>query len=214
MGIVRARPRLAVVFGVGALAVGGLVAGAFVLNSRGRGVSATPTTGPYAPIAVSRPKIYTMAGAVLNDPEASVSANLNTLATQLPGTYRYRITISNTSNVGFIDSFQWYPPTGVRIVRVLGSSAGSCGLSGLTGFGGAQFTSVVLYPNITCRKVNLKPPSCTCLGDGGTVDVSFVADRPLGGIGTANMISARLVLHPVPSYLKPETGSAGQGSSG
>ena len=214
MGTVRSRPRLVIVLGLGALAVGGVVAGLLAVSSGGSGVSATPSTGPYAPITVVRPKIYTTAGAVINDPGAAVETNLNTSASQLPGANRYRITVSNTSNLGFIESFQWYPPTGVHIVRVIGSSAGSCGVSGVTGLGGAQFKTVLLYPNITCSKVHLKPPSCTCLGDGGNVDISFVADRPLGGTGTTRMISARLVLHQIPSYLKAQTGSAGQGSPG
>jgi hypothetical protein len=84
----------------------------------------------------------------------------------------------------------------------------------VTGFGGNQFQTVLLYPNITCSKVHLKPPSCTCLGDGGNVDISFVADRPLGGTGTTRMISARLVLHQIPSYLKAQTGSGGESSPG
>ena len=85
-----------------------------------------------------------------------------------------------------------------------GSSDGQCALTGLTGFGGNQFKTVLLHPNIECGKVNLKPPSCTCLGDGGSITISFTADRDMPAVGTARMISATLVLDPIPSYLTPE----------
>ena len=83
-------------------------------------------------------------------------------------------------------------------MKVLGSSAGHCELSGLTGFGGNQFSTVLLYPNISCEQVDMKPPSCTCQGDGGTVDVSFVTDRSMSATGTARMISARARAAPDP----------------
>jgi hypothetical protein len=63
--------------------------------------------------------------------------------------------------LGPITSFHWYAPTGVQVLRVLGSSQGDCRLSGLSGFGGDQFKTILLYPNIFCDKVDLKPPSCT-----------------------------------------------------
>jgi hypothetical protein len=154
-----------------------------------------------------------VAGALVSDPESSSQTNLTTSVSQLPGAHRYKITVTNTSNIGYIDSFQWYPPTGVRILQVLGSSQGNCGLAGLTGFGGDQFKTVLLYPSVSCEQVKLKPPSCTCLGDGGAVDISFVADRTMGGTGWARMISATLVLKPIPSYAQPSTPST-PGSSG
>ena len=214
MRSVRGPGRFLVPLGLGALAVAGVVVAVFIVNRNGGGASATATTGPYAPITVLRPKIYKMAGSVMNDPDASVATNLGTLASRLPGRNRYRITVTNTSNVGFVKSFQWYPPTGIHVVRVIGSSAGNCEVSGLTGFGGAQFKTVLLYPNVTCNRIDLKPPSCTCLGDGGAVGVSVVTDRPLVGIGSVTMISARLVLKPIPSYLQPQTGSTAQSTSG
>ena len=202
MGSVRAHRKLALVLGICGLVVVGAVVAALVVSSGDSSPSAVPTTGQYAPISVTRPKINTAGGAILNDPDAGVVSDLTTSVTQLPGVHRYRITVTNSSAVGFIDSFQWYPPSGVRIVKVTGSSVGHCGLTGLTGFGGNQFGSVLLYPNITCQKVDLKPPSCTCTGDGGSVDISFVADRVMGGTGFARLISARLVLKLIPSYLQ------------
>ena len=87
---------------------------------------------------------------------------------------------------------------------MLGSSQGHCTLTGLKGFGGNQFPTVVLYPNILCDKLDLEPPSCTCLGDGGTVTISFVTDKEYGGgSGELRMRSATLVFDRIPTYLKP-----------
>jgi hypothetical protein len=203
MGWLRSHSRLAGVLGVCVLAVVGVVVAATVAPAGGRGTSAIQTTGDYAPISVQRPRLHILAGSLVSDPEAGIQNNLTTALSQLPGSNRYRITVTNTSNIGFIDAFQWYPPTGIHIVKVLGSSAGRCELSGLTGFGGSQFQTVLLYPNISCEKVGLKPPTCTCQGDGGSVDVSFASDKPMSATGTSRMISARLVLHPIPSYEQP-----------
>ena len=199
MGWLRAHSRLAGVLGVCVVVVAGVVATAVVVPGGGSS-SALSTTGGYAPISVQRPKLHVLAGSLVSDPEAGIQNNLTTALSQLPGSNRYRITVTNTSNIGLIDAFQWHPPAGIHVVKVLGSSAGRCELSGLTGFGGNQFQTVLLYPNISCEKVDLKPPSCTCQGDGGAVDVSFVADKPMSATGTSRMISARLTLHPIPSY--------------
>ena len=208
-----ARLRLAAVLGVSRLAIAGVAVVVVVLTGAGKGASAVPTTGPYAPIHVFRPKLYTEAGSLLNDPAALTPTNLSTIVLKLPGLHRYRITVTNTSNLGFIDSIQWYPPPGVRIIRLIGSSVGDCAPTGLSGFGGNQFKTVLLYPNISCDKLDLKPPTCTCQGDGGSVSLSFVADHTFTGLGSTQLTSARLVLHPILSYLKPKAASSGHGSS-
>ena len=84
--------------------------------------------------------------------------DFGTTLAPLPGTHRYRITISNTSNLGAINSFQWYPPTGVHIVKVLGSTEGHCTLTGLTGFGGNQFPTVVLLSEHSLRQARSQAP--------------------------------------------------------
>jgi hypothetical protein len=130
----------------------------------------------------------------------------------LPGTRRYRVTISNISNLGAIDTFEWYPPTGVRIVKLMGSSKGNCTLTGLSGFGGNQFPTLVLYPNIRCDGVDLAPPSCTCLGDGGAVTISFVTDEDYtGGAGELRMRAATLVFDRIPGYLAPGSAAPSSG---
>jgi hypothetical protein len=216
MGWGRAHSKLALVLGVSVLAVVGAVTALVAFAGGGGGAPVLPTTGAYAPISVSRPVVPTLGGGVLHDPDSGATNHLSTMVSKLPGAHRFRLTVTNTSNLGFINSFQWYPPIGVGIVKVLGSSAGHCAVNGLTGFGGKQFQTVLLHPNILCDKVNVKPPSCTCLGDGGSVTISFVADRELPALGTARMISATLVFDPIPSYLTPEITSQQQvpGSQG
>jgi hypothetical protein len=92
----------------------------------------------------------------------------------------------------------------VHIVKLIGNSEGNCTLTGLTGFGGNQFPTLVLYPDVFCDNVDLKPPSCTCLGDGGTMTISFVTEEDYGGgAGEFRMHTATLVRDRIPSYLKP-----------
>ena len=193
---------LAVVLVTCAVAVGGVIAALVVGHES---TAPAPTTGPWAPISVSRPKLPVIAGGIPVDLDPTVHRNdFTSTLTTLPGTHRYKITISNTSNLGAINSFQWYPPTGVHIVKLIDNSEGHCILTGLTGFGGNQFPTVVLYPDVLCTKLDLKPPSCTCQGDGGVVTISFVTDEEYGGgAGEFRMRAATLVFDPIPGYLKP-----------
>jgi hypothetical protein len=211
----RAHAKLIIVLGLSVLTAAGAVTAVVAVGGDDGSASAPPTTGAYAPITVSRQVVPIVGGGIARRLDAGVQQNLSTNLSRLPGRHRYRVTVANISNVGFIDTFEWYPPTGVRITRVTGSSTGRCALRGVTGFGGNQFKSVLLHPNITCESVNLKPPSCTCLGDGGSVTISFLADGELTLSGVARMVSARLVFDPIPSYLQPATSPQnGTGSEG
>jgi len=186
-----------------ALAVGGVVAG-LAFSQAGR-EEALPTTGPLAPITVSRPNVPVIGGGIPVDIDPMTHReDLSLLLAPLPGTHRYAMTVSNISNLGAIDAFQWYPPTGVRVLELIGSTRGHCNLTGLKGYGGNQFPTVVLYPNIFCTGLGLKAPSCTCLGDGGVVTISFVTDKDYGGgSGEIRMRAATLAFKPVPTYLAP-----------
>lgn len=193
-----------------AVAVGGVIA-AFVVGHES--TARAPTTGPWAPISVARPNLPVIAGGIPVDIDPMVHRkDLTTTLEILPGTHRYRITISNMSNLGAINSFEWYPPTGVRIVKLIGSSKGNCTLTGLKGFGGNQFPTLVLYPDVRCENVDLEPPSCTCLGDGGAVTISFVTDKEYGGgPGDLRMRSATLVFDRIPAYLGSASVAPGSG---
>jgi hypothetical protein len=208
----RGRTRLAGVLAACALVAGGVIVALVLTDGNGstattdaqKGTEPTRTTGSWAPLTVTRPQVPVIGGGIPVDIDPVViRTDLGTTLSFLPGKDRYQITVSNTSNVGAINSFQWYPPIGVHIVKVLGSSEGHCTAAGLKGFGGNQFRTVVLAPNILCTEVDLKPPSCTCLGDGGTMTISFVTDKDLGGsLGDARMRSATVSFDRIPGYLK------------
>jgi hypothetical protein len=192
--------RHASVLAVCAVAVGGVIAALIVTQGGHQTTPRASTTGPLAPITVKRPKVPIIGGGIPVDLEPLIERrDFSTSLAFLPGTHRYRITISNVSSLGTINSFQWYPPTTVHILKVFGSSAGTCTLRGLTGFGGNQFPTVVLHPNVLCDRLDLKPPSCTCLGNGGALTISFATDKEFGaGDVDLRVRTATLVFHRIP----------------
>jgi hypothetical protein len=197
----RGRAQLAIAVVACVVAVGVIAA---VIVTREGDESAAPTTGDWAPITVTRPNVPVIGGGIPVDLDPLVHRDdLSTTLAPLAGVHRYEVTIANTSDLGAVNSFQWYPPAGVRILELLGSTHGQCTLTGLTGYGGNQFPTVVLYPNVYCKKVDLEPPTCTCLGDGGAVTISFVTDKDYGGgSGEIRLRSATLSFDRVPTYLK------------
>jgi len=149
--------RAVVLVGVCALAAIGVAVG-FLVAGGSSGPAALPTTGQFAPITVPKSRIPLVGGVLLGDPEVGgIGSDLGLTLNRAPGRNHYRITVSNTSSIGVVNSLQWFPPPGVKILAVTGSTAGRCGLSGTTGLGGNLFKNVVLYPNIRCDDVNLKP---------------------------------------------------------
>ena len=140
-------------------------------------------------------------GLILNEPDSQDQDWLTSGLSPLPGKHRAQATVTNASNIGFINSFEWYPPTGVQIVKVLGSSEGHCVLTGLSGFGGDQFRTVLLYPNIFCDGVALRPPTCTCTGDGGSMTISFVLSTDATASGAARVVTASPTLKIIPSFI-------------
>ena len=163
-----------------------------------------PTTGLWKPIAVVRPKVPIIAGGIPVDVDPSTSrTDFSTTLSPL-GANRYRMTVFNTSTLGAVNSFQWYPPTGVRVVKVIASTAGRCVVAGLNGFGGNQFPTIVLYPNIFCDKLDLKPATCTCRGDGGEVTISFETNKGIAvNEGEFRLRTATVAFDPIPTYLTP-----------
>ena len=95
---------------------------------------------------------------------------------------------------------------------MLGITGGSCRLAGLTGYGGSQFPTVLLNPNVLCENLDMKAPSCLCRGDGGTVEISFEADRELGGAALdVRVRSAQVAFDRIPPSPSAETGAGGAG---
>jgi hypothetical protein len=189
------------VLAVCAVAIGGAIVALIVTHG---GNQVTPprlaTTGPLSPITIKRPSVPVIAGGIPVDLDPLIEPkNFGTSLTFLPGTRRYRLTISNISSLGVINSFQWYPPISTHIVKVLGSTVGDCTLQGLKGFGGNQFPTLVLHQNVLCDRLELKPPTCTCRGDGGAVTISFTTDKPyLAGDVDLRVRTATLAFHPIP----------------
>jgi hypothetical protein len=211
----RRREKVGLVLAGCAVAVAGVIT-ALVLPNVGYestaygGLESTapaPTTGAWTPITVKRPKIPVIAGGIPVDIDPSTSrSDFSTTLFPL-GARRYRMTIFNTSSLGAINSLQWYPPTGVRIVKLVGSSEGHCTLTGLRGFGGKQFPTLVLYPNILCDRLNLKPATCTCAGDGGSVTITFTTNKPVAvNEGDLRLRTATLVFDRIPT--SPTSGSS------
>ncbi|MBV8395085.1 MAG: hypothetical protein JO064_02335 [Actinobacteria bacterium] len=184
------------------LAVAGVIVG-LVAFGGGSSSTALPKKGPYSPLTVPTPTTPLVGGVFLGDPEEHSASDLQMIVSPGRGPRHFTLSIVNTSGIGYVNSFQWYPPPGVTVLSVTGSSQGRCSMSGTSGLGGNLFKTVVLDPNISCTGVSLKPPTCTCRGDGGSMTVSFVADK--SGIlpGAARVVSMTPVLKIVPSYVPP-----------
>jgi hypothetical protein len=185
-----------------ALAAAGAITAAFAFGGGG-GSSALATTGPYARLTVPAPTTPLVGGVFLGDPENRTASDLQLIVSPIPGLHHFRLTVVNTSGIGYVNAFQWFPPPGVRVLALLGSSSGDCKLAGTSGLGGNQFKTVVLYPNISCSGVKLRPPTCTCRGDGGSTQVTFVADKAGILTGAARVVAMTPVLKIVPSYVPP-----------
>jgi hypothetical protein len=183
-----------------AVAVGGALVALVVSGGGHHGTPRAATTGPLSPLVVKRPSVPVIGGGIPVDLDPVIEPKyFSTALTFLPGKNRYRLTISNVSNLGAIHSFQWYPPLAVHILKVLGSTEGTCTLRALSGFGGNQFPTVQLHPNVLCDRLDLKPPSCICRGDGGALSISFVTDKEFGaGDVDLKVRSATLAFHPIP----------------
>ena len=108
----------------------------------------------------------------------------------------FQLTVTNLSGYGFIDGFTW--ATGdAPIKAVTGSTVGVCSL---------------LRGAISCRSIDLRPPSCTCKGDGGHITVDFVTragpaelprhNRPLSA-GGLTIDSVTPTLLSIPSSERP-----------
>jgi hypothetical protein len=91
----------------------------------------------------------------------------------------FRLTVINTSAVGFINQFSWSPPPGMTITRIKSSSTGVCRLQG---------------QRIACS-ATLDPPKCTCR-PGGRITVDFQ--------GHAKLAKAHVNYGVVHSYVELE----------
>jgi hypothetical protein len=74
----------------------------------------------------------------------------------------YQLDVTNTSGLGYINTFTWVAPTNMNITRITSSEGGICTLTA--------------SGDISCRGggKGVPPPKCTCLG-GGHLTVNFTA---------------------------------------
>ena len=138
---------------VARLAVAGI---AVSLGTGGGGSSRLATTGAFAPLTVPEPETGQTALGQGADPDSlsTQGSDLEAVLSRGTGSNHYKLTIVNTSNLGYVDSLYWSPPAGVTIFKVVGSSAGHCVLTHTSGSG-------VPYPKISCAAIRLRPPTCT-----------------------------------------------------
>jgi hypothetical protein len=144
-----------------------------------------PTTGAFAPLTWQKPLIAAV-NFIPNplappkiDPDTMIRSgtDVQTVLTKLPGN-RYLLRVVNTSGIGWINSFHWYPPGGLTLGTVTKSTTGTCQVTGTTGasVGGNLFPGAVLNPEINCANIHLKPPTCTCVGNGGALYIYFTVE--------------------------------------
>lgn len=145
----------------GWLATGALV-GCLLAGCGGRTESTPSPGGGVAPIK-ARPLIG-QEFRVDPDQGPEASADLLTTLHSLGGD-KYRLEVTNTGSVGFVNSFTWFPGPGTRIVAVSNSHVDNSA---------AKDACALANGNIACV-LSLKPPTCTCRGDGGTVSIDFTA---------------------------------------
>ena len=68
------------------------------------------------------------------------------------------------------------------------------------------FPGVVLYPNILCEGVDLEAPTCTCLGNGGSMSIAITTDVALKSIAAeVRLRTATLAFDRIPAFLTAGT---------
>jgi hypothetical protein len=169
-----------------------------------------PTTGAWAPLTWQHPLLATQnfipnpLHPPIVDPDSMIRSgtDVQTVLTRL-GNGHYKLHVVNSSGIGYINSFHWFPPAGLELSKVTASSTGTCNLSGTSGAGGNLFPTVVLNPEIDCENISLKPPTCTCRGDGGALDILFTVTKgtnPSGLMsGSVRIETGTPVLRIIPS---------------
>ena len=75
------------------------------------------------------------------------------------GNNRFELSVQNTSRIGYLETFNWRPPSGDTIDSVTQSSSGSGSCSLANG-------------QLHCENLHLKPPPCLCQ-PGGTETVTI-----------------------------------------
>jgi hypothetical protein len=130
---------------------------ALVLTGCGGGGGGKPAVDPHRYELNPNPTVKQQVGI---DPDQEPEGGMDALVVVTPlGHGHYQLRITNTTEIGFINSFTWVAPSQLKITRVTGSSRGNCRLDS---------------GNILCDGQAIPPPKCTCL-PGGSMTIAFTA---------------------------------------
>jgi hypothetical protein len=158
-----------------ALGVSGAVLGLGIVAGCGGGGEAGPTSTTGADALIKDSTIVgkrPTGGGPYEHPNAA--ADVYTYVTPLGGD-RYRLEVMNTSTSGFINKFTWFPGPGTTILAVTSTRLEN---------GRGKADCRLISGKISCD-LSLRPPKCTCRGDGGTVAIGFTAKPGRGVQSTA-----------------------------
>jgi hypothetical protein len=195
----RGHAKLAIVLAAcAAVAVGGVIAARLITTDDHHTTAPlplAPTTGSWTPLTVPAPKIPITGQGIPVAVDPRVTRN-DFSSTMFPlDDHQYQMTVFNNSTLGPINSFQWYPPPGVRVVEVVDSTAGHCRTAGRS--------------SILCDELDLKAPTCTCLGDGGSMQMTFVTDKDVAvGEGDLRVRAATLAFDRIRTGQNPSSTGA------
>jgi hypothetical protein len=104
-----------------------------------------------------KPPVHSEAEVGIDPDDIAASSTQFNSTIRFLGGNRYQLTITNGSDLGFLNSFTWVHPPQMTITAVNGSSAGRCRL---------------VSGDIACTGMAIKPPKCSCLA-GGHASVRF-----------------------------------------
>jgi len=182
----------------------GAPASGYVVGPNGKRVAKSAHAHSTAPLS---PLVPAPVNLVDPDPDQSLKGDAAgmTVVRHIGGD-RYELLVQNTSDIGFINTFEWSPPAGLRITGVSSSSTGRCAL---------------VNGGIGCA-ATLRPPRCTCNGSGGAVTIRFTAQELPGaraGVAHLTIRAMSPVPYIIPSHLGENLGDlpvckSGQSSSG
>jgi hypothetical protein len=106
--------------------------------------------------------LTTGAALALVVPAANAATDAVTIIRPLnPMAGKYQVEVENTSDIGYINTFNWVPPNEMTIIAITSTKGGTCHLT----------NNVIMC---TGAKHGIAPPKCTCHA-GGRMTVNFTA---------------------------------------
>jgi hypothetical protein len=177
------------------------IVGVFALAWAPAGVAAKQTGPTTTTTRASTPAAKPVPVSIYEDPTGTRQGADSVETIRKLGDGKYQLEVQNTSDIGYINTFDWHPPAALTITAITSSEGGRCHLKAgaISCSGGGK---------------GLTPPQCTCL-PGGFLTVNFTAIGldPTFSNGTwthYGMVGAYLVIttvtpvpYHIPSFLSP-----------